>query len=105
LNEFLPLYVCFQECCQRDDLVEHFVELLDVGQTLLVGSNPQFLDCLVESQQQVRMSGHFYGVSGKTIISGFFSGYYKVRSGRQNCCFFYFAVLLKDRYGEPERGE
>jgi hypothetical protein len=54
LNELLPLYGCLQECCQRDDLVEHFAELFDVGQKLIVESNPQFLDCLKKYQQQVR---------------------------------------------------
>jgi hypothetical protein len=46
LNELLPLYECFQECCQQDDLIEHFGELLDVGQRLLVESNPHLLDYL-----------------------------------------------------------
>jgi hypothetical protein len=40
------------------------------------------------------MSGHFSGVSGKPGISGFFSAHSGVRSGSQNCCFFYFAVLF-----------
>jgi hypothetical protein len=51
--------------CQRDDLVEHFGELLDVGQRLLVESIPHFLDCF-----------------GKPGISGFFSGHSGVHSGR-----------------------
>jgi hypothetical protein len=94
LNKLLPLYGCFQECCQWDDLVEHFGELLDVGQRLLVGSIPHFLTALGITSSRLRVSRLFSGVSGKPRLSGFFSGHSKLRGRRCTCWFFYHLAVL-----------